>query len=64
MTRTSIHAHVCVFFDDGAPEPVCLCGVRAVRIVDQDGLDVLVTPLLDDEDLTPAERSRELAFSA
>ena len=64
MTRTSIHTHVCVFFDDGAQEPICCCGVRAVQVLDDHGLELLVTPLLDDEDLTPAERSRELAFSA
>jgi hypothetical protein len=39
--------HICVYFDDGGPEPGCVCGERVALITDEDGFDVLV--LLDAE---------------
>ncbi len=34
MTRTS---HRCVFFDDGGPEYLCVCGARAIAVPDPSG---------------------------
>lgn len=43
MTRTSIHR--CVFFDDGGPEHLCVCGARAVAVPDVDGEGTVLVPL-------------------
>lgn len=43
MTRTSIHR--CVFFDDGGPELLCVCGARAVAVPDADGEGTLLVAL-------------------
>jgi hypothetical protein len=43
-------AHICVYFDDGEPEPACECGSRALYLVEEDGIlvalevDVTVGP--------------------
>jgi hypothetical protein len=50
--------HRCVFFEDGEPEPVCVCGERAVLVADGDGLHALA-PL--DQSLP---RSRYVAHPA
>lgn len=61
--------HTCVFFDDGEPELLCVCGVRALAVLDDDGETVVVVRLDDDATVTvlpstaPA-RSRVLAVSA
>ena len=34
--------HVCVFFDDGDDDHLCGCGERALVLVGEDGLEVLV----------------------
>lgn len=34
--------HVCVWFEDSWPEHLCVCGARAVMLVDEDGEGTLV----------------------
>ncbi|QTE30891.1 hypothetical protein [Pengzhenrongella sicca] len=44
MTRTGVHT--CVFFDDAdGVDLACSCGVRAVRVLAEDGTEILA--LLD-----------------
>jgi len=40
--------HTCVFFDDGWLEPICICGQRALYLVDENGTDGVLV-LLDDD---------------
>ena len=58
------HVHTCVFFDDGDPELLCVCGGRGLYVVEEG--EGMVVVLLDD-DVTPADvitLRRELAASA
>jgi hypothetical protein len=65
MARNTMHS--CTYFDDG--ELVCGCGTRAVYVLDEDTLELVLT--LEEDDLTPARdgrtrdaRTEELAVSA
>lgn len=65
MARNSTHS--CTYYDDG--ELVCGCGKRAVYVLDEDTLELVLT--IEDDDLTPARdgrsrgsRAEELAVSA
>jgi len=53
----SNRTHACTYYDDG--ELVCGCGQRAVYVLDEDTLELVLTTM--DDDLTPGrdERSRE-----
>ncbi len=60
------HLHTCVFFDDGDPELLCVCGGRAMFVVEEEGAEGMVVVLVDD-DVTPADvytLRQELAVSA
>lgn len=45
-------AHTCVWFDDGEPELVCVCGARAVAVLEDDGETVVLVPVDDDATVT------------
>ena len=70
---TSNRTHICVYFDDGGPEHVCVCGSRALLVLDDGGTQGGVLVALLDESapvtaLTARGRTRardgELAVSA
>lgn len=44
--------HTCVFFDDGEPELLCVCGGRAVAVLDVDGETVVLVELDEGDDVT------------
>ena len=46
----STRTHVCVYFDDGELDHGCVCGSRAILVLDEDGLEALV--VLDDDGAT------------
>lgn len=53
--------HSCTYFDDG--ELVCDCGRRAVYVIDDESLELVLVTVEDDT--TPVVRAREeLAISA
>jgi hypothetical protein len=63
------HVHTCVFFDDGDPELLCVCGGRGMVLVEDDSSEGMLVALLDDGDAsTPRPEvlvlRRELAISA
>lgn len=44
------HPHTCVYFDDGDDvEQVCVCGSRALLVLEEDGTAVLLGLLEEDE---------------
>ncbi|WP_225755004.1 hypothetical protein [Actinotalea sp. Marseille-Q4924] len=57
--------HICVWFEDGSTpghgELVCMCGERAVVVLDDDGVEVLV--VVEASRASVRERG-ELAISA
>jgi hypothetical protein len=60
-----MRTHVCIWFEDGGPsglgELVCVCGERAVVVIDDEGVAVVVVM----ESSTASVRERaELAISA
>ncbi|MBX9245023.1 hypothetical protein ICW40_09395 [Actinotalea ferrariae] len=48
----STSTHVCVYFDDGELDRLCVCGSRAFLVVDEHGLEVLVVLDGDDDGAT------------
>lgn len=40
-TVRDMSKHICVYFDDGGPEPVCVCGERIVVLMDEHGIEVV-----------------------
>jgi hypothetical protein len=69
---TSNRTHTCVYFDDGGPEHVCVCGSRALLVLDEDGTEGVLVALLDESTTVTAltaraqvpARTGELAVSA
>ena len=58
--------HTCIFFDDGEPELLCVCGGRGLYLVEGDEGEGTFVVLLDD-DVAPGELvmlRQELAVSA
>lgn len=57
--------HICVWFEDGGPhgfgELVCVCGERAVLVVDEDGTEAL---LVVEGSRASVRDTAELAISA
>lgn len=45
---TSNRTHICVYFDDGGPEHVCVCGSRALLVVDEHTGESVLVALLDE----------------
>lgn len=58
MAHSARTTHTCVFFDDGEPELVCVCGGRAIVLTDGD--DVVLLPV----EVTVEAAGRELALTA
>jgi hypothetical protein len=60
--------HTCIYFDDGDPELLCVCGGRGMILVEDDDSEGMLVALLDDVDISPAQVTvtlrRELAVSA
>lgn len=61
--------HTCVFYDDGEPELLCVCGSRAVAVLDAHGETVVLVELHEDATVpalpsTAPARSRVLAITA
>ncbi len=45
----SIGRHVCIWFDDGdGVELLCVCGARAVTVVDEESGEALLVALADE----------------
>ena len=42
--------HRCIYFDDGGPELLCVCGGRGMVLVEDEGSEALLVALLDDGD--------------
>ena len=58
--------HTCIYFDDGEPELLCVCGGRGLYLVEGDEGEGMLVVLLED-DVAPGELvmlRQELAVSA
>lgn len=57
--------HICIWFEDGGPsglgELVCVCGERAVVVVDEEGVEAVVVLATS---AASVRRQDELAMSA
>jgi predicted amidohydrolase len=65
----SDRTHTCIYFDDGGPELLCVCGGRGVILVEDDASEGMLIALLDEEPTAGTRPEvlvlrRELAVSA
>lgn len=69
MAGNSTHPHVCVYFEDSDVEPLCVCGERALIVVDEETGEAYLVPLdsppsRSTDDTSSDRTQRELALSA